>query len=51
MSGIKNLSNAELLHAYHLAVSLKLEPEFLGILVEEIKRRNINVINKQEANY
>ncbi|MFT8323024.1 MAG: sporulation histidine kinase inhibitor Sda [Bacillus sp. (in: firmicutes)] len=50
MSGIKSLSNAELMHAYHLAISLKLETEFIEILLQEIKRRNRNIIKKQDIN-
>ncbi|MCT2346733.1 sporulation histidine kinase inhibitor Sda [Niallia taxi] len=43
MSGVCILSNAELIKAYHLAVSLKLEEEFISILFEEVNRRELTV--------
>lgn len=49
MSGIYNLSNAELLHAYHLAISLELDSHFIEILWEEINRRNISLVNNYQT--
>ncbi|WP_445487913.1 sporulation histidine kinase inhibitor Sda [Niallia sp. 03133] len=50
MSGIKNLSNAELLQAYQLAISLNLEKEFIEILMKEINKRNIKRLQTLDSN-
>ncbi|MCE4049434.1 MULTISPECIES: sporulation histidine kinase inhibitor Sda [Bacillaceae] len=41
MSGVNILSNAELVKAYRLAISLDLEVEFIAILFEELNRREL----------
>lgn len=46
MNGINNLKNAELMQAFHLAISLKLDSEFIEILSKEIKKRNLQEIDK-----
>jgi developmental checkpoint coupling sporulation initiation to replication initiation len=37
------LSNENLLESYYRAVDLKLDREFINLLLEEIKRRNLQV--------
>jgi len=49
MHGIHSLSNAELRQAFQLAISLKLDPEFIGILSKEIKKRNLQERDNREV--
>jgi len=49
MNGINNLANAELMQAFHLAISLKLDPEFIEILSKEITKRNLQEIDKRKV--
>lgn len=43
MNGIVLLSDSILLNAYHQAIQLKLDREFIELLMAEINRRNIHV--------
>ncbi|WP_235852121.1 sporulation histidine kinase inhibitor Sda [Niallia nealsonii] len=49
MNGINNLSNAELIQAFHLAISLKLDADFIEILSKEITKRKLQEIDKRKV--
>ncbi|MGP4061112.1 sporulation histidine kinase inhibitor Sda [Halobacillus sp. H74] len=47
---MNKLSNEALLSAYYAAKKHNLDPEFISIIVEEIKVRKLHVINDESEN-
>lgn len=39
------LTDEMLLESYHLAIELNLEDEFISLLLEEIHRRNLEIVD------
>lgn len=42
------LDNETLLESYHTAVKLDLEPEFIMLLLAEIRKRNLSIHHRNE---